>query len=237
MKISLKNVVKKYDRIILDNINLEIEGPSAIAIIGKSGGGKSTLLRLLSGIEFPDQGDIYIQDTMVKENTIADFHKKIGIVFQQHNLFPHLTVLENITLILEKTRGYTKDDAKNKAIELLTKLHLDDEAHKKPNNISGGQAQRASIARALSTDPEIIFLDEPTAALDPILTSEVLDSILELKSLGKDFIFVTHEINFVKSFADYFVFIDNGKIIEQGSIDQLNNPETEALQAFMKKVI
>lgn len=237
MKISLKNVIKQYDKVVLDNIDLEIEGSNAIAIIGKSGCGKSTLLRLLSGIEFPDKGDISIKDSVIKKDTIKDFQKKIGIVFQQHNLFPHLTVLENITLILEKTRGFTKEDAKDKAIELLTKLYLHDEIHKKPNYISGGQAQRASIARALSTDPEIIFLDEPTAALDPILTGEVLDSILELKSLGKDFVFVTHEINFVKSFADYFIFIDEGKIVEKGHITHLDNPKTEKLQTFLRRVI
>lgn len=237
MKINIKNLKKTYDKVVLDGIDLEIYNHNALAIIGKSGCGKSTLLRILSGIEFPDGGTININESSIDKETVKEFQTHIGIVFQQHNLFPHLSVLDNITLILEKTRGYTKEDAKAKAITLLTKLQLRDEINKKPNNISGGQAQRASIARALSTDPEIIFLDEPTAALDPILTGEVLDSILELKSIGKDFIFVTHEIDFVRKFADYFIFMDEGKIVEEGNISELNNPKTEKLQLFLKRVI
>ena len=210
---------------------------SDVDIIGKSGCGKSTLLRLMTGIELPDEGLLTINNCVVDKRTIKDFQKKIGIVFQQHNLFPHLSILKNITLILEKTKGYTKAEAKEKASILLEKLHLKDEILKKPPFISGGQAQRASIARALSTDPEMLFLDEPTAALDPILTSEVLDAILELKAQGIKFVFVTHEISFVKKFADYVVFMDEGKIVEEGKVEILDNPKSTLLKSFMNQVI
>jgi len=135
---------------------------------------------------------------------------------------------------LEKIKGQSKEEAGNRAEELLEMLHLKDEMNKKPANVSGGQAQRASIARALSTKPSLLILDEPTASLDPILTHEVLMEIKHLKSLGKDFIFVTHELNFVKSFADYVIFIDEGKIIEHGEVEILSNPATDKLKAFMK---
>jgi len=236
MTIKLENVTKRYDKTILNNINLNIKGYKSVAIIGKSGCGKSTLLRLLSGIEACTYGLIRIKDTEITETNIKTFQKKIGIVFQQHNLFPHISVLKNITLILEKTRGHSNEQAEKKAITLLNRLHLHGEIHKLPPFISGGQAQRASIARALSTDPDILFLDEPTAALDPILSAEVLDSILELKESGTTFIFVTHEIDFVRNFADYIVFMDQGEIVEEGPVEILNNPKTGILKSFVKKV-
>jgi polar amino acid transport system ATP-binding protein len=164
------------------------------------------------------------------------YRKSIGFVFQNHNLFPHLTLKKNISLVLEKTRGYEKSDADEQADFYLSMLHLSDQANKLPKNVSGGQAQRASIARALSIKPDIIFLDEPTSALDPILTYEVLQAIEALKGLGKDFIFVTHVMHFVKDFADYVIFMDKGEIVEQGQPEILDHPKTVALQEFMKKV-
>lgn len=236
MRISLKNITKHYDKKVLDDISIEIDGYSSVAIIGLSGCGKSTLLRLISGIEYPQNGDIKINDWEVTKENEKEYQSHLGFVFQKHNLFPHLTLKENITVILNKVKGQTKDEATDRAEELLKMLHLCDEMDKLPANVSGGQAQRASIARALSTKPSLLVLDEPTASLDPILTHEVLMEIQHLRSLGKDFIFVTHELNFVKSFADYVIFIDEGKILEHGQVGILSNPSTEKLKAFMKNV-
>lgn len=236
MRLALNNIVKDYDKNVLDSISIDIDGYKSIAIIGSSGCGKSTLLRLLAGIEYPQSGDITIDTWQLTPDTIQEYQQHIGFVFQKHNLFPHLTLKKNITLILEKTRKVPKEKAEARADELLELLHLSDEKDKIPSKVSGGQAQRASIARALSTHPEILLLDEPTASLDPILTHEVLMAIKELKSLGKNFIFVTHELAFVKSFAEYVIYIDQGRIIEHGTVDILDMPQTPALQAFMKNV-
>ena len=158
----------------------------------------------------------------------------IGYVFQKHNLFPHLSIKENIVLILNKIKKMPRWEAESMAETMLKKVLLEEEMDKKPSEVSGGQAQRASIARALATDPQIIFLDEPTAALDPILTGEVLRVIQELKGSGKDFIFVTHELKFLKNFADYILFMDKGQIVEQGLAECLENPKTELLKKFVE---
>lgn len=234
MDISLNSVSKSYDKQVLDNIDLELNDYNTLAIIGKSGCGKSTLLRLMTGIEEADSGDLVVNGYEVSAEKLKEYQSHIGMVFQQHNLFPHLTLLQNITLILEKTRLMQADEARFTALALLTQLHLEDEVNKKPNFVSGGQAQRASIARALSTDPELVFLDEPTASLDPILTKEVLDTVLDLKDRGTKFIFVTHEINFVRQFAEYVLFMDEGSIAEQGEVGILDNPQTEKLQNFLE---
>lgn len=234
MNLELKHVSKYYDQKILDNLTLALHDVHSIGIIGESGCGKSTLLRLLAGMEYPEEGSIEVNQRKVERKFSKEYQNKIGYVFQKHNLFPHLSIKDNIVLILHKIRKMEKQEAERIAIEVLTKLHLEAQLDKKPNRVSGGQAQRASIARALSTDPELIFLDEPTAALDPILTGEVLNAILELKDTGKDFIFVTHEIAFLKGFADYVIFMDKGKIVEHGSIACLASPKTEQLRSFLK---
>lgn len=233
MKIEINNLTHKYDVNVLKNINLNLNNYNSIAIIGVSGSGKSTLIRLLSGLEKPTTGNIKINNLNVNSK---EYKEQIGFVFQNHNLFPHLTILENITLILEKTRGYSKLDAKKQALLNLEKLKLKDQANKHPKNISGGQAQRASIARALALNSNIIYLDEPTSSLDPILTDEVLSSIEDLRNLGKSFVFVTHVMSFVKDFADYVLFMHEGKIIEEGLPNILNNPKTKELKEFMSKV-
>jgi polar amino acid transport system ATP-binding protein len=204
LKINIQNLTHQYDVEVLKSLTFQLEGYRSIAIIGASGSGKSTLLRLLSGLEKPSQGSISINDINVKEET---YRKLVGFVFQNHNLFPHLTLERNISLILEKNRGYQKAKAIEIARDYLTKVRLSDQMYKLPKNVSGGQAQRASIARAFSLDPEIVFLDEPTASLDPILTHEVLQAVKEFKASGKNFIFVTHILSFVRDFADYVIFI------------------------------
>lgn len=234
MELNIRNIRKSYEMPVLKGIDLELSDYKSIGIIGKSGCGKSTLLRLLAGIELPDTGEIKIDNIEVREGNIKAFQNDVGMVFQQHNLFPHLSLLKNITLILEKTRGIDKGTAEKTGKRLLNQLHLSNEMHKKPSKVSGGQAQRASIARALSTDPQHIFMDEPTAALDPLLTKEVLDAVIELRQTGKDFMFVTHEISFVKRFADYVLFMNDGVIHEQGTVDILDNPQTEELSLFLE---
>lgn len=233
MKIAIRNLTKTYEsQTVLDDISLDIVGMGTIGIIGESGCGKSTLLRQLSGIEDADSGTIVINGVSpIKEK--EKFQKGIGYVFQKHNLFPHLSLKENIALILRKSKNMDKKSAELKALALLKKLHIENERDKKPSQVSGGQAQRCSIARALATEPELIFLDEPTAALDPILTSEVLKAVTELKKEGIKFIFVTHEIAFLREFADYFVFLKNGKICEHGEVSFLQNPRTEDLREFL----
>lgn len=236
MKLTINNLYKKYDFPVLKDINFNIADKHVIAIIGPSGGGKSTLLRLLAGVEFPENGEIIINDYNVNEKDIKEYHKKIGFVFQNHCLFPHLSVLRNITLILEKIHKIGKHQANVKAKNLLKQFGLESQASKKPGQISGGQSQRASIVRSLAINPEILFFDEPTSSLDPILTYEVLDTILTLKKEKKDFIIVTHEIGFAKEVADHIIFIDQGKIMEHGSKDILNNPKTEELKMFLSKI-
>ncbi len=233
MKIDIKNLVHTYDKDVLKDLSLTLEEYHSIGIIGVSGSGKSTLIRLLSGLEKATQGELSINGDDVSSDV---YKKKIGFVFQNHNLFPHLSLKRNITLILEKTRNVEADKASAIADKYLNLLHLSDQHYKLPKNVSGGQAQRASLARALAMDPEIIFLDEPTSSLDPILTDEVLSAVEELKGLGKDFIFVTHVMSFVKDFADYVIFLEDGKIIEHGEPHILDHPKTNNLKAFMKKV-
>ncbi|MDA3932445.1 MAG: ATP-binding cassette domain-containing protein [Tenericutes bacterium] len=233
MKIELNNLSHEYDVEVLHNLNFDLSKYKSIGIIGVSGSGKSTLIRLMSGIEKPTSGEIIINGM----NVANEAHKKrVGFVFQNHNLFPHLSLKKNITLVLEKTRDKSKEEANKTAEKYLNLLHLSDQMDKLPKNVSGGQAQRASIARALSINPEIVFLDEPTASLDPILTHEVLTAVEELRDLGKEFVFVTHVLSFVHDFADYVIYMYQGKIWEHGLPSMLDNPKTHELKEFMRKV-
>jgi polar amino acid transport system ATP-binding protein len=233
VKLKIKNVSHHYDVKVLDNLNIELDHYKSIAIIGVSGSGKSTLIRIMSGLEKPTSGSIEIDGYNVQDPV---YKKQVGFVFQSHNLFPHLTLKRNITLVLEKTRNIGKTEAEKISLKHLKLLKLEDQAEKIPKNVSGGQAQRAAIARALSIDPDVIFLDEPTSALDPILTHEVLSAIEDLRDLGKQFIFVTHVMSFVRDFADYVIFMENGKIIEHGSPHILDSPKSDSLKDFMHRV-
>lgn len=235
MDIKLTNVIKSYPKSenVLNEISLDLKDIKCLGIIGESGCGKSTLLRQLAGIEDPDSGDIEINGVSpIQQKKLLQ--SKIGVVFQQHNLFPHLSVHKNISLILEKILKLEKSEASTRTDEVLKQLFILDQKDKKPSEISGGQAQRASIARALATKPELIFLDEPTAALDPVLTNEVLKAVTELKDKGIEFIFVTHEISFLKDFADYIIFLKSGEICEHGRVECLKSPKTNSLKDFLK---
>jgi len=233
MNITVENVSHTYDVQVLNNLEITLKNYRSIALIGVSGSGKSTLLRMLAGLERPTSGKLTVNNRNVLDK---EHRSSIGMVFQTHSLFPHLSLEENITLVLEKTRGIDKETARKTAHKNLERLSLGDQAYKLPKNVSGGQAQRASIARALSVDPDIIFLDEPTASLDPILTDEVLSSVENLRELGKDFVFVTHVLSFVRDFADYVIYMDQGDIVEHGTPDILDEPKTDSFKNFMSKV-
>lgn len=233
MNIKIEKLTHKYkNQTVIDDLSINLQNVRSVGIIGASGCGKSTLMRILSGIENPILGEILINDLSPRIDK-QEFQNKIGYVFQKHNLFPHLTIFENLMLIMEKIKKMDKTDAEKRVKELLCQFQIEDNANKKPSEVSGGQAQRASIARAISTNPEIIFLDEPTASLDPLLTKEVLNSVKTLKKSGIEFIFITHEMDFLKDFADLVIFMEKGKIIEFGEIDILKNPKTEKLQQFL----
>lgn len=237
MDLKLHNVNKTYDeKEILIDISLKVENKEAIAIIGPSGAGKSTLLRLLSKIEEVDSGSICVNDHHLDETNPEEYYKQIGFVFQAHALFPHLSVLRNITLILEKVHGYSLKDAEDRALQLLTHFDLQDHTHKTASQLSGGQSQRVSIVRSLAINPEVLFFDEPTSALDPVLTQEVLNTILKLREENTNFVIVTHEILFAKKAADYIIFMENGRIVEAGDVSILENPQTEELKEYLSNV-
>lgn len=237
MDLTVKNTSKTYDeKLILDNINLEIKNRSGIALIGPSGAGKSTLLRLLSKIEEPDRGTIIVNNHLLEEIKEEVYYKKIGFVFQAHTLFPHLSVLRNITIILEKVHHKSKEEAQEQALTLLNKFDLGEHTEKLPHQLSGGQSQRVSIVRSLAINPEVLFLDEPTSALDPVLTQEVLQTILKLREENMNFVIVTHEILFAKKAADYIVFMQDGKVIEAGDVSILDKPKTTELKEYLSNV-
>ncbi len=228
MNLELKNVTKSYgDQQVLHDLSLALTDVHAVGVIGESGCGKSTLLRQIAGLEQPEMGEIWVDG----QSPITDkgaFQRKIGVVFQRHHLFPHLSLKENISLILRKTQQFSRQDGDARAMELLQKLRIGEEADKKPSQVSGGQGQRCAIARALATNPQYLFLDEPTAALDPLLTGEVLDAVRALKDEGIDFFFVTHELGFLREFADCYIFMRDGRIVEWGDIaciDAFPSPE------------
>ena len=237
MELKINNINKSYDDTpILKDITTSIKDKSGIAIIGPSGAGKSTLLRLLSKIEEPDSGNITVNNHDLLETDSSDYYKQIGFVFQHHSLFPHLTVLRNITLVLEKVHQIEIKKAETIALDLLERFELSDHINKTASQLSGGQSQRVSIVRSLAINPEVMFLDEPTSALDPVLTQEVLKTILQLREEHMNFIIVTHEILFAKKAADYIIFMEDGKIIEEGDVSILDNPKTVELKKYLSNV-
>jgi len=238
MNLKLNKLKKSYSgKTVLNNIDLNLPDVKVLALIGASGSGKSTLLRQMAGLEVFDSGEITVNGHVVNATTDGAYRKRIGFVFQDHNLFPHLSVLENIMLVLEKVHGRKRDEALQEVMALLEQFGLVEHADKKPHQISGGQGQRVSIVRALSIKPDLILLDEPTSSLDPILTHEVLNAIKLLVEDCIDFVIVTHEIGFAREVADYIVFMDEGEIVEHGTPDILENPKSEKLIRFLEKVL
>lgn len=225
---------------VLKNISTTIHQGEVVAIIGPSGSGKSTFLRCLNLLEKPTEGKIYIKDqeiTNPKVN-ILEVRKHIGMVFQQFNLFPHMTVLENVTYAPQKVKKLAKGEVEKNAKDLLAKVGLIDKVDSYPSQLSGGQKQRVAIARALAMEPEIMLFDEPTSALDPEMVKEVLDVIKDLAETGMTMVIVTHEMNFAKEVADRVIFIDDGVILEDAEPHQFfNEPKSERAKDFLSKLL
>jgi polar amino acid transport system ATP-binding protein len=241
MRLKLAHISKCFDgHAALDGISLELEKVHTLALIGPSGGGKSTLLRIIAGLEYPDSGEVVIDDQpVVFEPAALQRHRcTVGTVFQAFNLFPHLTALRNLTLPLEKVHGLPPVEAEAIAQQLLTRFRLANHAGKRPAELSGGQRQRVAIARAVSIRPRLLLFDEPTSALDPEMTAEVLDMIKELRDEGRDFILVTHEMGFARQVADFVALLVDGRIVESGPVEQvLHNPGSAAARDFLARVL
>ena len=233
--LTVKNLVMKFsNHAVLKNINLDIEKGEKVFIIGPSGCGKSTLLKCLNHLIKPTRGDITFEGQDLKKTDINLIRTKLGLVFQSFNLFPHLTVLENIILAPTKLKLMTEEEAKQKALELLDSIKLKDKANFYPDELSGGQKQRVAIIRTLIMEPNLIMFDEPTSALDPKMTKEVTSLIQEVAESGITMLIVSHEMEFVKSLATRVIFMQDGKIIEEGSPNEIfKNPKTKELQEFL----
>jgi ABC-type polar amino acid transport system ATPase subunit len=225
---------------VLKGVSNEIHKGEVVCVIGPSGSGKSTFLRCLNLLEEPTSGEVFIDGVSLTEHRkdINKLRQKVGMVFQQFNLFPHMTVMENITLAPIKLKGMSKEEAQEKAVMLLRKVGLPDKDNEYPNKLSGGQKQRVAIARALAMDPEIMLFDEPTSALDPEMVGEVLSAMKQLVVEGMTMVVVTHEMGFAREVGDRILFMDEGIIAEENSPEELfNNPKNERTRSFLSKVL
>lgn len=239
--IKVENLQKAFgENRVLQGINTEIKKGEVVVVIGPSGSGKSTFLRCLNLLEQPTGGSIYFEgvDITNKSVNINTHRMKMGMVFQHFNLFPHMTVLQNMTAAPIKLLKKSKEQARQEALELLKKVGLEDRANDYPNQLSGGQKQRIAIVRALAMNPDVMLFDEPTSALDPEMVGEVLDVMKELAKSGMTMVVVTHEMGFAREVASRVVFIDEGVIKEEGSPEQFfSSPKNERLKAFLSKVL
>lgn len=240
--IEVKNISKVFGGKVkaLNNVSMDIKRGEKIAVIGPSGSGKSTFLRCVNLLEQPNQGEIIVDgvNIMDKSCDINKIRQKMGMVFQQFNLFPHMTVMKNITIAPMKLKKLSKDEAEKKAEELLKRVGLADKADAYPAQLSGGQKQRIAIARALAMEPEIMLFDEPTSALDPEMVGEVLDVMTDLAKAGMTMLVVTHEMGFAKEVSDRVVFMDDGTILEEGSPEQVfTDSKNERTKEFLRKVL
>ena len=245
-KIKIKNLYKDYinnDGTVLHavkNASLTVNDGEVVVIIGPSGSGKSTLLRTVNGIEKAQSGSITIDgvDIMNEKTDIRKIREEVGMVFQSFNLFPHLTVLENITLAPIKVKKISKAEAEKKAMALLKRVGLEDKANQKPHQLSGGQQQRVAIARALAMEPKAMLFDEPTSALDPEMIKEVLDVMLSLAKSGMTMLLVTHEMGFAKAAADKVIFMADGVIVEEGKPeDMFTSPKEQRTKDFLNHIL
>lgn len=239
--IEIQNLHKSYGKLeILKGVNVSIDRGEVVVVIGPSGSGKSTLLRCINLLETPTQGDIRFEDQCItdKSHNINKTREKMGMVFQSFNLFPHMTVLKNITLAPIKVKHVPEAEANKLAMELLGKVGLADKAKAFPRQLSGGQKQRIAIARALAMQPHVMLFDEPTSALDPEMVGEVLEVMKSLAAEGMTMVIVTHEMNFAREVGDRILFMDGGNIMEEGSPDQLfNQPKHARTQDFLSRVL
>ena len=238
--IEIRRLNKWYgDYQALKGIDLNVAHGERIVVCGPSGSGKSTLIRCVNSLEEHDSGRIVVDGIeMIDNDSINAIRSEVGMVFQQFNLFPHLSILQNLTLGPMKARGMSKADADARAMEYLERVRIPDQAHKKPSELSGGQQQRVAIARSLCMEPKIMLFDEPTSALDPEMISEVLDVIVDLAEEGMTMIVVTHEMGFARRAADRMIFMDHGEVIETGTpIEFFEAPKTERCKQFLSQIL
>ena len=238
--IEINHVGKKFgDLTVLKDVNVKVKEREVVVIIGPSGSGKSTLLRCINGLEQPTSGSVIFDGTPVNgEKNINEVRTEVGMVFQRFNLFPHMTVIQNIMLAPMKVRKITKKEAYDRGMHLLQKVGLEDKADYKPTQLSGGQQQRVAIARALAMKPKALLFDEPTSALDPEMVHEVLDVMKEVVEEGMTMVVVTHEMGFAKEVGDRVLFIDGGLIVEQGTPDEVfNHTKEERTKLFLSQVL
>ncbi len=241
VNLKLHSITKSFQgRTVLDHVTAGFESFRTLVLIGPSGGGKSTLLRIIAGLEIPDSGHVELEGRPIgnTETALWEHRRQVGVVFQAFNLFPHLSALANITLPLEKVHGMSAQIAAQTANQCLERFKLGAHAYKKPAELSGGQKQRLAIARAIAIKPRLLLLDEPTSALDPEMTAEVLDLIEELKNEGLKFLLVTHQMGFAKRVADDAAFLAGGKILEYGPARNLfEAPQSGECRDFLSKVL
>lgn len=238
--ISIKNLHKKFGNLhVLKGVNAHISEQEVVVIIGPSGSGKSTLLRCMNYLEQPTEGEIIVDGiSLTNEANINKVREEVGMVFQRFNLFPHMTVLQNIALAPVKVRKLTQPEADKIARDLLEKVGLEDKADSYPDQLSGGQQQRVAIARALAMKPKVMLFDEPTSALDPEMIKEVLDVMKTLANEGMTMVVVTHEMGFAREVGDRVIFMDEGRIVEEGTPDAVFlHAKEERTQAFLSKIL
>ena len=237
--IEINGLCKSFgDHEVLKGIDQNVEEGEVLCIVGPSGSGKSTMLRCINRLEEPTGGEIYIDGELVTDKNVDAMRTKMGMVFQSFNLFPHKSVLENLTIGPVNVKKADKKQSEEKGLALLERVGLAEKANEYPRNLSGGQQQRVAIARALAMDPEVMLFDEPTSALDPEMVGEVLDVMKSLAKEGMTMIVVTHEMGFAKEVADKVIFMDGGYIVEQGTPDAvLNHPQMDRTKDFLSKVL
>ena len=235
--LKVENISKSFGKLkVLKNISLEVNKGDRVVIIGPSGSGKSTFLRCINYLARPDSGKIYLDNQELNDNNIFLYRQKIGMVFQNFNLFNNLTVMDNIILAPIKLGIYSEKEAQKKAMEYLKRIDLADKALVYPSSLSGGQKQRVAIVRTLMMKPEMILFDEPTSALDPEMVKEVQDLMIELADEGMTMIVVTHEVSFVKKVATKIAFMDEGKIILTGTYDEMMKSDNETVKLFLSNI-